>query len=318
MQQAKTCYSTKLAAQAALLALVACAAVHAAAQEPSSSSAPAAQSVPNTPAAALRNALSAACSQSDAEFARFLTPRNAQSFARLTGAARVALMKRLVLLDEPGKPSVSTNPSGRATVRCETPLLTTEMQIGGADTQENLAFLPLIVRNASDAAGAGARQIQIGLVRDAGGWKLLSVGLLLLDLPALEIEWNRATMDANERDAVQTLKDLARAIEAYRRTYTKLPQGLVNLGQPARGAVSAASAGLADAELAAGTKSGYVFRYVIVGAETVGAQAKYELAATPLVYGTTGRRSFFRDAEGVIHGADRQGALASPSDPHIE
>ncbi|OLE84923.1 MAG: hypothetical protein AUG07_05645, partial [Acidobacteria bacterium 13_1_20CM_2_60_10] len=172
--------------------------------------------------------------------------------------------------------------------------------------------------NNNDDASPDAREIQIGLVHDSGGWKLLSVGLLLLDLPSLEIEWNRASMDQNERDAIRTLKEVAKAIETYRRTYTKLPGSLSNLGPPAKGASTSAAAGLVDAELAAGSKSGYAFRYVIVGASAVGAPARYALAATPLIYGTTGRRSFFVDENGFIHGADRQGALAGPSDPRVE
>ena len=313
----------------ALLALFACAGSSARAQEksPALSSPNLTKASPGTPVAALRDLLSAACSQSEEGFAKFLTSRNAQSFAHLTAAARVALMKRLVLLDEPGKPSVTTNEAGRPTVRCEGPALATEMRIGGPVTEDNLAFLPLEIRNAADRsavtnnnddASPDAREIQIGLVHDSGGWKLLSVGLLLLDLPSLEIEWNRASMDQNERDAIRTLKDVAKAIETYRRTYTKLPGSLSNLGPPAKGASTSAAAGLVDAELAAGSKSGYAFRYVIVGASAVGAPARYALAATPLIYGTTGRRSFFVDENGLIHGADRQGALAGPSDPRVE
>ena len=313
----------------ALLTLFACAGGSARAQEksPALSSPNLTKASPGTPVAALRDLLSAACSQSEEGFAKFLTSRNAQSFAHLTAAARVALMKRLVLLDEPGKPSVTTNEAGRPTVRCEGPALATEMRIGGPVTEDNLAFLPLEIRNAADRsavtnnnddASPDAREIQIGLVHDSGGWKLLSVGLLLLDLPSLEIEWNRASMDQNERDAIRTLKEVAKAIETYRRTYTKLPGSLSNLGPPAKGASTSAAAGLVDAELAAGSKSGYAFRYVIVGASAVGAPARYALAATPLVYGTTGRRSFFVDENGLIHGADRQGTLASGADPRVE
>src|SRR5438876_162591 len=94
------------------------------------------------PDGALGSALAAACSQNQAEFARFLTVRNRESFSRMTAAARVALMKRFVLLGEPGKATVSANPSGRPMVRCETPGATTEMQIGGADVRDNVAFLP--------------------------------------------------------------------------------------------------------------------------------------------------------------------------------
>ena len=69
----------------------------------------------SVPGNALSSALAAACSQNQAEFARFLTARNKESFSRMTPAARVALMKRFVLLDEPGKATISANPSGRST-----------------------------------------------------------------------------------------------------------------------------------------------------------------------------------------------------------
>jgi hypothetical protein len=84
------------------------------------------------------------------------------------------------------------------------------------------------------------------------------------------------------------------------------------------GAASAEAAGLLDSDLANGMKNGYAFRYVIVGASNLGAPAKYELSATPLRYGRTGRRSFFRDSNGGLHAADRQGAVGSASDPRTE
>jgi hypothetical protein len=73
-----------------------------------------------------------------------------------------------------------------------------------------------------------------------------------------------------------------------------------------------------DADLAAGARSGYNFRYVIASASTLGAPAKFALAATPQTYGRTGRRSFFRDVNGGLHGADRQGAVGSEADPKVE
>ena len=270
------------------------------------------------PGSALSNALAAACSQNQGEFTRFLTVRNKESFTRMTPAARVALMKRFVLLDEPGKATISANPSGRPIVRCETPGGTVEMQIGGAEIHDNVAFLPLELRETTDSAGASARQVNMGLVREESEWKLLSLGVLLLDLPALEVEWDESEIEATEKDALESLKDVAVAVDSYRNKYLHLPESLANLASPARGKPSAEAAGLLDSDLAKGSKNGYVFRYVIVGANDVGAPAKYELSATPLRYGRTGRRSFFRDSAGVVHAADRQGAVGSETDPKAE
>lgn len=286
------------------------------AQESSSNPAtPAAAS--NGPSAALSDVLTAACSQSQSDFERFLTVRNKEAFTRMTPAARVAFMKRFVLLNEAGKPSVTTNPSGRSIVRCDTPAGAAEIQIGGADTRDNVSFLPVKLRDATDTSGADAIQVNMGMVLENGRWKILSLGLVLLDLPSLEFEWDSAEADKNEQAAIDSLKDLGEAVETYRRKYLRLPDSLSNLGAPLHGPANAESAGLVDSDLSTGMKNGYSFRYVIVGASTLGAPAKYELAATPLVYGRTGHRSFFRDETGTLRGADRQGAVGSASDPKL-
>jgi hypothetical protein len=289
------------------------------AQDSTSSHSTPVASAPDAPTAALRDALSAACSQSQEQFSKFLTARNAQTFARLTPTARVALMKRFVLLNEPGKASVLTSPSGRPTVRCETPAGAAEMQIGGAEIDDNFALLPVEEREATDAVGNDAIRIKMGLIRENSAWKLISVGLVLLDLPALAFEWDAQEIEATERGAVDALKKIAEGIEAYRRTYARLPDSLANLGPPPRGSsASAESAGLLEPDLAAGLKNGYKFRLVIAGGSALGAPAKYALAATPEVYGRTGRRSFFRDSGGTIRGADHQGSVGSELDPKIE
>ena len=279
---------------------------------------PGAVSEQAAPGTALSTSLAAACSQNQAEFARILTVRNKESFSRMTPAARVALMKRFVLLGEPGKATISANPSGRPIVRCETPGATIEMQIGGAEIHDNVAFLPLELHEATDSTGASARQINMGLVREEGQWKLLSLGVLLLDLPALEVEWDESEIETTEKEALASLKTIEHAIDSYRNKHLRLPESLANLAPPARGKPSAEAAGLLDSDLAKGAKNGYAFRYVIAGASNLGAPAKYELSATPLRYGRTGRRSFFRDANGGLHAADRQGAVGTETDPEVE
>ena len=78
------------------------------------------------------------------------------------------------------------------------------------------------------------------------------------------------------------------------------------------------AADLLDLDLAAGMKDGYAYRYVIVGGNALGAVAQFEMAASPAPYGNAGQRSFFRDASGAIHAADRKGAVGSATDPKIE
>jgi len=284
----------------------------------SAASAPSEITTTGGPTAALKAVLSAACSQNQTEFVRFLTARNREAFSRMTPPARVALLKRFVLLNEPGKPTASANPTGRPILRCQTPDVTTEMQIGGADLRDNMAFLPMELRDSSDTTGASIHQITMGLVREDGDWKLLSLGLLLLDLPALEAEWDAAEVESTEKGALAALKKVSAAVETYRNKYLRLPESLANLGPPLHGAANGEAAGLLDSDIANGMKNGYAIRYVIVGASTLGAPAKYQLAATPLQYGRTGRRSFFRDSNGALHAADRRGAVGSEADPKVE
>jgi len=271
--------------------------------------------VVDDPAIALRDALVAACSQNSTEFVHALTVRNAEAFGRMTPPARETLLKRFVLLDKPGKPSTHGDSGGHLVVLCATNEITTQMQIDKPELRDNLAYLPLTVQDASDSAGLTVRSVTMGMVREAGQWKILSLGLLFLDLPSLESEWDRAEMKTNEQSAVAAVKTVADAIESYRKTYTRLPDSLKVLGPPAQGAGKAETAGLLDAELAGGRKDGYSYRYVIVGANTSGAPAKYELAAIPAEYGRTGLRSFFYDSTGVLHAGDHKGAVGSSLDP---
>jgi hypothetical protein len=270
------------------------------------------------PSAALRDVLSAACSHDEAAFKKFLSARNAESFSRLTIFARTELMKRFVLLSDPGKPTTSANAAGRPIVSCATPFGTAEIQLGGTDTRDAVAFVPVDLREASDPDAGPAHHVLFGMVREDGQWKVLSIGLLLLDLPSLEVEWDRAEISSAEQEALESLKAVARAIEKYRRSYAHLPESLAKLAAPKKGAPTAEAAGLLDIEIAAGKKNGYTFRYVIVGASDVGAPAQYEISATPSVYGRTGKTSFFRDASGAIHSGDHQGGIGTSLDAKVE
>jgi hypothetical protein len=146
-------------------------------------------------------------------------------------------------------------------------------------------------------------------------WKLLSLGLLLPISPR-PAEWDAAETDTTERGAPKPCVLSPTPSEIYRKKLR--PAVFANLGPPVHAPVSAEAAGLLDSDLATGMKNGYAFRYVIAGASNLGAPAKYELAATPLRYGRSGKLSFFRDSNGGFHAADRNGAVGSASDPKVE
>jgi len=277
------------------------------------------QPIPASPETSLSGALSAACREDAAAFANFLTSDNATAYRALPAPQRTALMKRFVLLEDPGRPLLSTSATGHPVVRCGAPGIAIEMRFGETRWRENLAFIPMEI----PLPGEPSRSITFGLVREGGNWKLLSVGLILLDIPSMAKQWEQADLEAHEGDAIAALRKLATALETYRRAYGKLPDALERLGPAPESGISPEAAGLVDAELSAGIKNGYAIRYRIVPAggnlseEDSNQAAKFELAATPIEYGKIGRRSFFLDSGGVLRGADKQGAVATSADPRI-
>jgi hypothetical protein len=274
---------------------------------------------PPAPAAALSEALMAACRQNESGFARYLTAENAATFRQLPPAQRVALLQRFTLMDHPGRPLLSNDPQGHPIIHCEAPEITVEMRSGDARQRDNLAFIPVeVLLFGETAEGASARKVEFGLVREGSERKLLSMGLLLLNLAELSRQWEAAELQAREKEAIATLRKLANSISTYRRAFGRLPESLAELGPAPKEGISPDAAGLVDAELAQGMKAGYVFRYRIVPASGESAESGFGLAATPTEYGKTGRRSFFLDPSGTLRGADKKGAVATITDPRIE
>jgi hypothetical protein len=237
------------------------------------------------PAEALAETLTAACRRDEPAFANHLTSETAAVFQKLPESQRGRLMGRLALLDAAGRPLLSTSAEGHPVVRCDAQGAITELRFGATDTQENLAFVTV----EAHAAGA-SRTIRFGLVREGGQWRLISVGLLLLDLPTMQQEWVEADVRASEVAAVAALHKIAEALKAYQEGFDQLPEGLDQLGPAPKDGVSPDRAGLLDAALAAGKSGDYLFRYSIVPAGGSGTEAErdkaagFALAATPQHY----------------------------------
>jgi len=259
------------------------------------------------PAAALSAALVAACRANETQFANYLTSDSAAAFRGLPSEQRTALLKRFALSDQPGKPLSSTDQQNRAVLRCQTPSISVEYRFGPTRVHENLAFIPVTVVNSGEEA-------EFGLVRESGGWHLISLGLVLLDIPQLSKQWVEQDLIASEEGAVATLRSLSDSIQTYYRAFGRMPESLAEMGPAPKDQISPEQASLVNANLAAGKQGGYQFRYRIVP-DPSGNDTKCELAATPESYGKTGRRSFFLDAEGNVHAADKKGVVATSDDP---
>jgi hypothetical protein len=260
------------------------------------------------PASALSAALAAACRANQTQFANYLTADNATAFRALPDDQRVAFLKRFSLSDEPGRVLLSSDPQNHPVVRCEAPGGTVEFQLGDARVRENLAYIHVGV--------VSSEQVEFGLVRENGGWRLLSLGLVLLDIPQLSKQWAEQDIAAREDAAISTLRALADAIDTYRRAFSKLPESLAQLGPAPPSGISPEASSLVSEHLAKGEGGGYHFRYRIVSAAG-GSQESFELSAAPDSYGKTGRRSFFYDSSGKVHGADLHGALGTSESPLV-
>ncbi|HEV2313779.1 MAG TPA: hypothetical protein VGR94_00615 [Candidatus Acidoferrales bacterium] len=259
------------------------------------------------PAEALNNALVAACKENEMDFANYLTDENAAAFQKLPADERTGMMKRFVLLDTPGRPLLANDNQGHEILRCEASDASMEFRFGAARVHENLAYIPVTV--------AGQSAIQFGLVREDSRWKVLSLGLLLIDIPQLQKQWVVQNIENREKGAIDTLQNLAQAIDTYRQAFGKLPDSLGQLG-PAKDGISPQAAKLIDAELAAGSKNGYKFRYRVAEAPD-GGESGFEIAAIPTKYGKSGKQSFLLDKDGKIHAADKHGAVATVDDPIV-
>jgi hypothetical protein len=260
------------------------------------------------PAAALSSALMAACRQNPAGFMNYLTPENAEAFRALGDIKKLDVLKRISLLDQPGRALISSDDKNHTVLRCESAGATSVFHFGEARVHENLAFIPVQVE--------GDRITEFGLVREAKSWRLLSLGLLLFNLPELEKQWAEQDLEAHEDAALRTVDGLADAVRTYQRAFGKLPESLAQLGPAPKEGISPAAADLISEELAAGHRGGYAYRYRILPAPQ-GGDPSFEIAATPEDYGRSGRRSFFLDGAGKMHAADKKGGVATPDDPAI-
>ena len=259
------------------------------------------------PATALADLLTAACRANQTEFSNYLTGDNGAAFRALPETQRTALMKRLSLAEAPVSrcfPRMTTITSYCFAGRRKPPWNSGSARPGC--TKPGVHSGKRGERRRSRFR-AGAR---------SGRMAAAFPGVGPLGRTATSKEWAQQDLAAREDAIVETLHSLAEAIQTYRNAFGKLPESLAELGPAPPNQISPEQASLVSANLAAGKQGGYVFRYRIAP-DANGNDNDFELAATPQSYGKMGRRSFFMDIAGKIHGADKHGAVATYEDPLI-
>lgn len=126
----------------------------------------------------------------------------------------------------------------------------------------------------------------------------------------------RSRMSANEAAAIGSLKTLAAGQTDYNNnssphTYAEF---LADLGSGA----GAGSVPFIDPALASGLKSGYQILMLRGGYDGVQSYWAWSATAWPVVYGSTGTRSFYIDESGVIRGSDLGGGEGTIGLPSID
>lgn len=110
----------------------------------------------------------------------------------------------------------------------------------------------------------------------------------------------RSKMRANEAGAVANLRTISTASVVYNTTYGVgfAPSMAALGGNPAT--PSASQAGLIDAVLSSGVKSGFSFTYTVIATDAAGNAQAYSVTADPITPGTTGDRHFYTDQTSII------------------
>jgi type IV pilus assembly protein PilA len=126
---------------------------------------------------------------------------------------------------------------------------------------------------------------------------LIVIAIILIIVTVALPKLNNATRYAHETAAIKAIQTIHTMQVQYNSQYGRYAASLTEMGPPASGAATAASADLIDSGLAAGEKSGYKFTMT-------GNQGGYVISATPVAYGNTGSRTFYSDQSMVIREND--------------
>jgi type IV pilus assembly protein PilA len=115
--------------------------------------------------------------------------------------------------------------------------------------------------------------------------------ILAVALPIM----SKARLNAVETMVVQEMHTIGQCQTQYQSQFGKYAATLAELGPPVKGSVEGPqAANLIRSSLTSGEKDGYMF----VMTSNAGG---YTVVASPKVFPSTGRRTFYLDQDGVVH-----------------
>jgi type IV pilus assembly protein PilA len=117
---------------------------------------------------------------------------------------------------------------------------------------------------------------------------LIVIAIILIIITIALPKLNRARMYSQETAAIGAIRTLHTAQVQFSSQYGRFAVSLAELGPPASGGPTAASADLIGTDLALGEKSGYKFTMT-------GSPSGYVINAVPVAYNATGSRCFYSD-----------------------
>src|SRR6266478_1900642 len=123
---------------------------------------------------------------------------------------------------------------------------------------------------------------------------LIVVAIVVIILAVAVPNMMTARANAAETVVIREIQTIQQAQIQYLSQFGKFASTLVELGPPASGAAGPTAANIIPASLASGEKDGYVFTMIPTA-------AGFAVNANPKVFGSTGRRTFYSDENGVVH-----------------
>jgi prepilin-type N-terminal cleavage/methylation domain-containing protein len=122
---------------------------------------------------------------------------------------------------------------------------------------------------------------------------LIVIAIIIIIITMAVPKYNSAQRYVRETAALNSIQTIHKMQTMYQSQYGRYAASLAELGPPASGAPSPASADLIGNDLANGVKQDYRFTLTA-------SQGGYIVTAVPVTYGTSGNKSFFSDQTMVI------------------